>query len=382
MDVREKGLIIRGNTIHIDFSYRGIRYRESTGLRHTKANLKHAAGLRATIDHEIAMGTFRYAKHFPNSKNAKLGQTGSSKSVRAALDDFLETSKRRCSPSTLKGYRSIVEFHLKPNFGHFMMTDITSSEVKIWIANLNVSNKRINNILTPLRSILGDAFADGLIERNPINRVKNLPNLHSEPEPFTPKEREKILSVMPEQTRNIFEFAFWTGLRTSELIALEWGDIDIDRAIVSVRRAYVLKQTKTTKTKAGEREVKLFPPAINALLSQKSFTFLAGKQIFHNPRTNARWDSDAQLRKTAWMPALKKAGVVYRNPYQTRHTYASTLLSAGENPLWIAHQMGHKDWGMIRKRYGRWIPEIDVSAGGKVMSYYTKITEGKLNVRN
>ena len=52
---------------------------------------------------------------------------------------------------------------------------------------------------------------------------------------------------MPEQTRNIFEFAFWTGLRTSELIALEWGDIDFDRAIVRVRRAYVLKQVKTTK---------------------------------------------------------------------------------------------------------------------------------------
>lgn len=373
MDVREKGVSVRGNTIHIDFSYRGVRCRESTSLKHTKANLKHAVGLRATIEHEIALGTFSYAKYFPNSKNARLGLTGVNKSVRQALDDFLEDSKRRCSPSTLRDYRSIVEYHLKPSFGHLVIADISASEIKSWLNTLGVSNKRINNILTPLRAILGDAFADGLIERNPIDRIKNLPNRSGEPDPFTPKEREKILSVMPDQTRNIFEFAFWTGLRTSELIALEWGDVDIERGVAKVRRAYVLKQTKTTKTSAGEREVKLFPPAINALISQKSFTFLEGKQIFHNPRTNARWGDDGQLRKTAWIPALKKAGVIYRYPYQTRHTYASTLLSAGENPLWVAQQMGHKDWGMIRKRYGRWIPEVDTSAGGKVMAFWTQI---------
>lgn len=43
-------------------------------------------------------------------------------------------------------------------------------------------------------------------------------------------------------------------------------------------------------------------------------------------------------------------------PYQTRHTFASTLLSRGENPLWVAQQMGHKDWGQIIKIYGQWIP--------------------------
>jgi integrase len=378
MDVREKGLSIRGNTIHIDFSYRGIRCRESTCLKHTKANLKYAVGLRATIEHEIALGVFSYAKYFPNSKNSRLGQTGDNKTIKQALDDFLEDSKRRCSPSTLRDYRSIVEYHLKPNFGHLVIADITASEIKSWLNGLDVSNKRINNILTPLRAILGDAFADGLIDRNPINRIKNLPNRHDEPDPFTPTEREKILSVMPDQTRNIFEFAFWTGLRTSELIALEWGDLDLNRGLVRVRRAYVLKQVKVTKTNSGEREVKLFPPAINALISQKSFTFLEGKQIFHNPRTNARWDNDGQLRKTAWIPALKKAGVIYRYPYQTRHTYASTLLSAGENPLWVAQQMGHKDWGMIRKRYGRWIPEVDTSAGGKVMEFWSQICHREL----
>lgn len=66
-----------------------------------------------------------------------------------------------------------------------------------------------------------------------------------------------------------------------------------------------------------------------------------------------------------WQTVLRKAGIRYRNPYQTRHTYASLLLSVGENPMWVASQMGHADWGMIRKRYGRWIPSVDLEVGEK-----------------
>lgn len=60
---------------------------------------------------------------------------------------------------------------------------------------------------------------------------------------------------------------------------------------------------------------------------------------------------------------IKKAGVRYRNPYQTRHTYASMMLSAGENPLWVVTQMGHRDTEMIIKHYGRWIPDKSTVAG-------------------
>lgn len=127
------------------------------------------------------------------------------------------------------------------------------------------------------------------------------------------------------------------------------------------------------KTLSGEREVKLFPPAIEALEDQKPRILLSRGRVFFNRRTNKPWETDGQIRKTVWTAALRKAGVPYRNPYQTRHTYASTLLSAGENPLWVAQQMGHKDWGMIRKRYGRWIPDVDTTAGGKVMQFWAQI---------
>lgn len=362
-----KGITARGKSIQIDFYYLGTRCRESLKLEPTKQNLAFANRFKATILHEIAIGTFDYSKHFPNSKNATLGSKSSNKTVSKALDEFMHSSRRRLEKSTLRDYHSAVEFHLKPEFGSKRITAVTATDIKTWIGGLTISAKRINNILIPLRTVFEDAYTDGLIDRNPVSRVRNLATRSEEPQPFTPNEIERILMELPEQGKNLIQFAIWTGLRTSELIALEWSDIDWEAGLVRVRRATVNKQTKQPKTKAGERDVKLFPPALDAINNQKQFTFLAYGRIFHNPRTNESWETDGQIRKTMWVHALKKAGVVYRNPYQTRHTYASTLLSAGENPLWVAQQMGHKDWGMIRKRYGRWIPDVDTSAGSKVM---------------
>jgi integrase len=87
--------------------------------------------------------------------------------------------------------------------------------------------------------------------------------------------------------------------------------------------------------------------------------------VFLNPSTGNPWVGDGQIRKTAWKPALHRASVRYRYPYQTRHTFASMLLTASENPAWMAKQMGHKDWGMIRRVYARWLPDSISGAGSK-----------------
>ncbi|WP_281718456.1 tyrosine-type recombinase/integrase [Pandoraea apista] len=73
-----------------------------------------------------------------------------------------------------------------------------------------------------------------------------------------------------------------------------------------------------------------------------------------------------------WNSALKRAGVRYRNPYQTRHIYASMMLSAGEHPMWVAKQMGHADWTMIARVYGRWMPTADLKAGDKAVEKFAK----------
>ncbi len=56
---------------------------------------------------------------------------------------------------------------------------------------------------------------------------------------------------------------------------------------------------------------------------------------------------------------IKEGRVRYRYPYQTRHSYASMMLSAGERPMRVARQMGHANWTMITREYGKWMPDAD-----------------------
>jgi len=202
-----------------------------------------------------------------------------------------------------------------------------------------------------------EMYLDEMIDKNPLDRIKNISVKTREPEPFTAAEVEKILNELAGQERNLIQFAFWSGLRTSELIALRWEDVDLENNRIFVRHAKVRGHLKGTKTSAGTREVMLQPQAKQALLNQQAHTGKSNEIIFHDSRTSEPWKNDQAIRKVVWTPALKKAGLKYRNPYQTRHTFASTLLSSGENPLWVAQQMGHKDWGQIRKVYGRWIKQ-------------------------
>ena len=77
-------------------------------------------------------------------------------------------------------------------------------------------------------------------------------------------------------------------------------------------------------------------------------------------RTVSRFYDDA-LRKE-WTRACKKSGVRYRKPYVLRHTAALWLQMAGLPRAQVADIMGHADYGMLDKVYGRWQHGIEADA--------------------
>lgn len=93
---------------------------------------------------------------------------------------------------------------------------------------------------------------------------------------------------------------------------------------------------KRPKTASGERDVVLLPPAVEALKAQRPLTGFKGGRVFYHPRTSKPWANDEQIRLQFRKPLLKRAGVRDRSAYDTRHTYATMMLTAGENPMWVA----------------------------------------------
>jgi len=183
-----------------------------------------------------------------------------------------------------------------PRCGTIAPRDFDRIALKELVATFDESTsaKRINNVLGPLRSALGEAVADDLIPSNPLDGLwvkrRAKVNAREEVDPFTPEEVQAILAACREdQVRNYCQFNFAKGLRTSEMIGLCWSDIDWRKGTVKIRRAWVMGKMEAPKTESGVREVQLLQPAIDALNAQQADTAIAGKFVFHYPRTKARW---------------------------------------------------------------------------------------------
>lgn len=377
-----EGLEVRGKTIRLHFMLNGIRCRETVKLLVTDANIKYCHNLRIEILNKIARNQLNYAEYFPQSKLGKrLGFIEKEQNIKCSvlLEQQLTNYARmvengHMSPASYNNYRKTIHSKIMPTFANYNVNQITKSMVKDWISSLNVTGKTIYNYIIPLRHMFNDAVNDDLIQVNPLeqlalNKLIQIVSTKSDfnAEPFNDTEKQAIIDGANGQFKNLIQFGFWSGLRISELIALKWGDIDFNNKIAYISRAKVCNTEKGTKTKSGVRALILLPKAFEALIAQLAYT-QHSEYIFHNQNTNQPWSSSVKVSDT-WRRLLLKLDIKYRNCYQMRHTYASTLLSNGENPWWVATQMGHINVDMIFKRYGKWIPKSE-NGGYKFVGKY------------
>jgi integrase len=357
--------------LQIAFSFKGAECREILPPRPiTKTSVELAAGLRAEILRKISLGTFKYDEYFPDSVRARQFTTGRRTIMMAdLLDEQLKTYKRQVengtlSPSTLEGYAKALNSESMKFWQPMTLQEATPSKLRDWIAGMGVTAKTARNRLIPLRSVFEDALNADLIEVDPFSRVslgkllrQTTKSSDYEADPFDAAERAELLKHARADERPMLQFWFATGLRPGELMALRWDRIDWIHKKVRIDLNLVSKTEKGPKTAAGVRDVDLRDDAIAALTAQKPVTFLAGQHVWHNPRTNKAWETDAQIRRTLWQPLCTRAGARYRNPYQVRHTFASALLTAGQNPWYVAQQLGHVDVQLVFRVYGKFIAD-------------------------
>lgn len=361
------------SSITIDFRYRGVRCRPRLKLPPTPANRAFAAKLKARILHEIAVGTFDYAHHFPDCPKARLlaRNPASAVTVGELLTDWLKHVKAELQPETYEDYEEFVENTWRPKFGKDRLADLTHARVAEWIAEQTTSRKRILNVLIPLRQAMRYAVdVAKLLPVDPLAKLKvKRPDAVADDviDPFTPAEVAAIAAQLPAQLANAVQCWAWTGLRQGELFGLTWSDVDLDKGALRVTKALRDGRQKTPKTRAGVREVKLLAPALEALKAQREHTQLLRGRVFLDPETREAWTGDKPFRQV-WTLACTAAGVRYRFPRQLRHTFASWTLSAGENPLWVAKVMGHSDASITLRVYARFIPDVFPDAGARTVA--------------
>lgn len=354
------GVEPRDNSIRIHFTWNEQARKETLRtdgkpMAPTPANLKYAARLAQEIRDKIKFGTFNYAEYFPASATATTGQ-GVTLAQRLDLWLGVQTDKEK---STLKGYKAAVKFWTATIGAKPIRAVVHSDILTALSTEPQWSGKTRNNKTSVLRLALLLALRDGVITTSPIEGLESAPHQRPEPDPFAVEEAEAIIAGLAkhynEEISRYFGAKFYTGLRTSESLAQQWSWVDWRQKLIGVSEAIVLGEHKDNTKTNLVRQVQLNSRALEFLKDQKAATFLKPEGwIFTDPRTGLRFTDDEPPRELYWRPCLKRLGIRYRSPYDTRHTYATMLLMAGVTPAFAARQMGHSV-EMFLRTYARWI---------------------------
>jgi len=377
-------------TLIIDFYFKGVRCREQTALNDTPANRKKLQKLIERMEAEMAAGKFDYGQAFPGSKLLSKFKSAEQASGQVSAWDTDQPVGLKVSPTI--GYaplfrdftetwftekevewrkshristRADLDKLLIPRFGDKAVSQITKADILGFRAELGkacargktttLSPRRINKILGPLRQILNEA-ADRFDFRTPFHNIKQLKFRKSDIKPFTLDEVRLILNTVRPDFRNYYTVRFYTGMRTGEVDGLKWKYVDFDRRLILVRETVVNGEEEYTKNDGSQRDIRMSQAVYDALKEQEKSTRHLSPYVFCNTQGNPL--DHKNITNRVWYPLLRHLGLDKRRPYQCRHTAATLWLAAGENPEWIARQMGHTTTEMLFRVYSRFVPNL------------------------
>ncbi|WP_026287687.1 site-specific integrase [Thioalkalivibrio sp. ALJ24] len=367
--------------LYFDFFYKGRRCREYSSLPNTPANRRKMEKVAKKMDAEMTLGTFAYREYFPQSRRLKefeaLERAPEAEAEAEAsepesdvplfrdfAEQWLQENEVLWRFKTLESNRSALRRHLIPQFGDWKVSDISKADVLAFRStlakvpgrkgNATLSPKTINHTLGVLSMVLAEA-ADRFQFTFPLQNLKRLKQPKREIQPFSWDEVQRILEHVRPDYRNYFVVRFFTGLRTGEVHGLKWRHVDFDNGLILVRETYNRGRTEYTKTDGSQRDVMMSSVVADALRAQREATGRSD-YVFHT--ANGQPLDTKNVAERVWYPLLRHLGLALRQPYQCRHTAATLWLAAGENPEWIARQLGHTNTEMLFRVYSRYVPNL------------------------
>lgn len=272
---------------------------------------------------------------------------------------------RSIKPSTKRSYTSMLTKHLVPSFGAQPLEAISTADVNVFLASRAVGSlsvKTRKNLVTLLTTMFEHAVAERQLAENPLDS----PLLQRPRAILASEDLEEVETFEPDEITRIIDAAGpWgnmihvdamTGLRLGELLGVQWGDIDFELRVLRVRRSIDKGKAVTVKSRHGRRSIDLGDQVVALLASMRRERAAEPHDayIFQNG-VGKTVDGD-NFRVRTWEIALAKAGVRYRPPKSLRHSFASGLIKAGHDPIYISRQMGHHSAAFTLKTYCHLFP--------------------------
>lgn len=313
------------------------------------------------------------------------------------LDHWIETKRLR--PGTLASYRRIINLHIRPHIGDIKLQDLTPTRIDRLYRHLETTGSRrghqagekglsprtIRYTHTILSSALKAAINDGLLTTNPADRAH--PPTATEAKPtemtaWTPDQAKAFLTWTREH-RDLWEqwhVLLHTGLRRGELVGLRWGDVDLDRATLSIKRSIGIVITDGKRkpiigpTKTGKaRVIDLDASTVEVLRAWRKARGVVGMQLVRQDAyvfgdlAGGHQDPDTLSGRfvrhlEGVQAALGEDVVPTIRVHDMRHTHASGLLRAGIPAKVVSERLGHSDVTTTLRVYQHVLPGMQAEA--------------------
>lgn len=379
-----------GNLI-IDFRFQGVRCREQTTLPDTKENRQKLETVATKIEASITLGQFNYADFFPNSSMVQKFEQHYTLKKKFIVGDSLPTVeefKEIWTAEMLPTWRASYEASVKSNFnthilpffgkkvvGHITKADILQFRATLAKASPDTGKSRrattVNRVLKIFRLMMNEA-ADRYDFSSPFNGVKLLKEQKTDIQPLSLNEVKLFLCKVRSDYQNYFKVRFFSGMRSGEITGLRWEHIDFERRQILIRETIVRGKVEYTKNDGSFRDIDMIAPLFDALKSQHEVT---GKNDYVFCNTKGEHLDNRNVCNRVWYPMLDYLGLKRRRMYETRHTAATLLMASGENPEWVARQLGHVNTEMLFKVYSRFVPNLTRQDGSAFENLITNTGE-------
>lgn len=286
---------------------------------------------------------------------ALAGETPVNKSMKIkdwALQ-WLEDYKSALSARTIQGYKDVIKAQIVPRIGNYSFKSIKPAQISKMLGDLAKEGKSkslVSRVRLLVNEMLEDAVDNELLIKNPCRKIK-LPPMEGSKEktPFTGAEEKAIIDFVPQylnlhkpheprRVGRMVVILIKTGMRQEELLALRWEDIDFSDGIIHIRRALDIDPndpTKAPKSAASARDIPLHE------MVKKEFEALGPQNEGYIFQTKAGGLLETHNFRRDYRKFLEAAGVEYRSPHITRHTFASDLRAAGVDAKTISRLLGH-----------------------------------------
>jgi integrase len=277
-----------------------------------------------------------------NSQNAQ--KQFHSVTVGALIERFMEQHvPRHCRKLTASVYRSLFETHIRPKWGTCFLHDLRPMGVKEWLEEMSHSRQVKAHVRGLMHTLFRAAIMWELIERNPVDLVRQSRKRLKPPRVLTPAEFKALLGELSEPHKTMVITVACLGLRVCELLGLQWGDLDFVNLTVRIQRSIVEGEVNETKTEASEGTLPLDPDLAECLLAHKAKSQHNGQSdyVFAGASAKPPWPDG--ILTDHLKPAAVKAGIGNIGWHTFRQSYSTLLHALGTKPAVQKELLRHAD---------------------------------------